>query len=87
MLAVARRGQKTGKAPKASNRLAGQPLCHGAKSHRFHDRIHIAHLAGFLLLRTVLKAQFYGRHTGRRKSQGLCLSDASLDRYVVLHSP
>ncbi len=87
MLAVARRGQKTGKAPKASNRLAGQPLCHGAKSHRFHDRIHIAHLAGFLLLRTVLKAQFDGGHTSRRESQGRSLGDTGLDRYVVLHSP
>ena len=64
-----------------------QPLCHGAKSHRFHDRIHIAHLAGFLLLRTVLKAQFDGGHTSRRESQGRSLGDTGLDRYVVLHSP
>ena len=87
MLAVTRRGQKTGESPETANGLAGQPLCHGAKSHRFQNRFHFAHLSGFHLLRTVLKAQFNGRNTGWREPQGRSLSDACRQRNVVLHFP
>lgn len=89
-LAVARCCQKTLEAPVAAYGLFRKPLGQRTKSHRFHCRLDLSCLPGFLDLGGMLKLQIKGRQSGWRVTRGIQLSDTGRqDKLVgnVLHAP
>ncbi len=90
MFSIARCCQKTRESPPATYVLSGYSFSNGAKSHRFHCRLYLSCLPGFLNFRLVFEFHIQCWQSGWCVTQGIKLGDTGSQSKLVnnvVHSP